>query len=51
MPLISLGVLGMGMTVTPGQLSTNGQQETEHVRALLAPTKQSNFSHTDARIS
>ena len=44
-------VLGMGMTVTLGQLSPNGHQETEHARALLAPTKGSNFTHIDARIS
>ena len=45
------GVLGMGMTVTVGQLSPNGQQETEHARAPLAPTKGSHFSHIGARIS
>ena len=44
-------VLAVGMTVTPGQLSPNDQQETEHARALLAPTKGSNFTHTGARIS
>ena len=44
-------VLGMRMTVTPGQLSPSGQQETEHARALLAPTKGLNFTHIGARIS
>ena len=42
-------VLGMGMTVTPGQLSPNGQQATGHARALNM--RGSNFPHIDVRIS